>query len=127
MLGIHAEDYYSDKTIEDADILYTGMTALPRNFWEQHGENMRSWKEAERTFYELTGPAVRWLAAQSMRVRGSRRRASRPSCAAVAGDTATLELTRDYRSARNSIWGITRAIASRTSRSICSWIRRSIS
>src|SRR5450755_638342 len=59
VLGIHAEDYYSDKSIEDADIVYTGVTQLAGNFWEQHGENMRSWKEAERTFYELTGPQVR--------------------------------------------------------------------
>jgi len=26
---------------------------------ERHGKDMRSWKEADRTFYELTGPAVR--------------------------------------------------------------------
>src|SRR4029077_12823882 len=58
VLGIHAEDYYSDKTIEDADILYTGMTALSADFWERHSKNMRSWKQGEHTFYELTGPVV---------------------------------------------------------------------
>ena len=58
VLGVHAEDYYSDKTLEDADVLYSGMAALPRDFWEQHGRDMRSWKDAERTFYEITGPAV---------------------------------------------------------------------
>src|SRR5262245_29751671 len=26
VVGVHAEDYYSDKTIEDADVLYTGLT-----------------------------------------------------------------------------------------------------
>ena len=45
VVGVHAEDYYSDKTIEDADVLYTGLAALPANFWESHGKNMRSWKE----------------------------------------------------------------------------------
>ncbi len=34
VVGVHAEDYYSDKTIEDADVLYTGLAALPANFWE---------------------------------------------------------------------------------------------
>src|SRR5690349_1619721 len=29
VVGVHAEDYYSDKTIEDADVLYTGLSALP--------------------------------------------------------------------------------------------------
>src|SRR5579871_5823594 len=58
VLGIHAEDYTSDKTLEDSDVLYSGMSALPADFWEQHGKDMRSWKEGERTFYEVAGPAV---------------------------------------------------------------------
>src|SRR3977135_1243303 len=29
VVGVHAEDYYSDKTIEDADVLYTGVDSLP--------------------------------------------------------------------------------------------------
>jgi PhoH-like ATPase len=105
VLGIHAEDYYSDKTIEDADILYTGVTQLPGNFWEQHGENMRSWKEAERTFYELSGPAVRsWQPNQCVYEESPQ--GIEAIVRRVAGDTATLELMRDYRSARHSIWGI---------------------
>ncbi len=59
VLGVHAEDYYSDKTLEDADVLYNGIAALPADFWELHGKDMRSWKDADRTFYEITGPAVR--------------------------------------------------------------------
>jgi PhoH-like ATPase len=105
VLGIHAEDYYSDKTIEDADILYTGVTSLPGNFWEQHGENMRSWKEAERTFYELTGPtACTWQPNQCVYEESPQ--GIEAIVRRVAGDTATLELMRDYRSARNSVWGI---------------------
>jgi PhoH-like ATPase len=105
VLGIHAEDYYSDKTIEDADILYSGLTTLPANFWEQHGENMRSWKEAERTFYEITGPAVRgWQPNQCVFEESPQ--GIEAIVRQVSGETATLELMRDYRSARNSIWGI---------------------
>lgn len=33
VLGVHAEDYYSDKTLEDTDVLYSGMTALAPDFW----------------------------------------------------------------------------------------------
>ena len=58
IVGVHAEDYYSDKTIEDADVLYTGVDTLRGDFWEQHGKDMRSWKEGERTWYEITGPAA---------------------------------------------------------------------
>src|SRR5579864_2830585 len=106
VLGVHAEDYYSDKTLEDADVLYTGMAALPADFWEQHGKDMRSWKEAERTFYEISGPAVReWQPNQGLfedsaeGIEGIVRR--------ISGDTATLELTRDYRNERHNVWGIT--------------------
>ena len=84
VLGVHAEDYYSDKTLEDSDVLYSGMAALPQDFWEQHGKDMRSWKEADRTFYEISGPAVREWQPEPGRVRGHARRASRASCARSA-------------------------------------------
>ena len=51
VVGVHAEDYYSDKTIEDADVLYTGLAALPADFWEKAGKDIKSWKEGGRTFY----------------------------------------------------------------------------
>ena len=58
VLGVHAEDYYSDKTLEDTDVLYSGMTALSPDFWEKHGKDMRSWKEGDRTWYQVSGPAA---------------------------------------------------------------------
>jgi PhoH-like ATPase len=106
VLGVHAEDYYSDKTLEDSDVLYSGMTALPADFWERHGRDMRSWKEGDRTFYEITGPAVRdWHPNQGVfedtpqGIEGIARR--------ISGDTATIELLRDYRNERHNVWGIT--------------------
>ncbi|MBS0400080.1 MAG: PhoH family protein, partial [Proteobacteria bacterium] len=45
ILGVHAEDYSSDRTIEDADLLPTGLQVMPANFWLEHGTNMESWKE----------------------------------------------------------------------------------
>jgi PhoH-like ATPase len=106
VLGVHAEDYYSDKTLEDTDVLYSGMTALPADFWEKHGKDMRSWKEGNRTFYEISGPAVReWQPNQGVYedspegIEGIVRK--------IGGDTATIELLRDYRSERHNLWGIT--------------------
>jgi PhoH-like ATPase len=106
VLGVHAEDYYSDKTLEDTDVLYSGMTALAPDFWEKHGKDMRSWKESNRTFYEITGPAVReWQPNQGVYedtpegIEGIVRK--------IGGDTAVIELLRDYRSDRHSLWGIT--------------------
>jgi PhoH-like ATPase len=106
VLGIQAEDYYSDKTLEDSDVLYSGMTALPADFWEQHGRDIRSWKEADRTFYELAGPLVReWQTNQG--VYEDRKDGIEAIVRRVSGDSAVLELTRDFRSERHSVWGIT--------------------
>ncbi|HSY45043.1 MAG TPA: PhoH family protein [Steroidobacteraceae bacterium] len=106
VIGVHAEDYYSDKTLEDSDVLYSGMGPLPQNFWELHGKDMRSWKDAERTFYEISGPAVReWQPNQGVfedspqGIEGIVRN--------ISGETATIELTRDYRNERHNVWGIT--------------------
>lgn len=105
VVGVHAEDYYSDKTIEDADVLYTGHSVLPANFWETHDKDMRSWKEADRTYYTLTGPAVReWQTNQFVYEESPE--GIEAIVRKIEGDTATLELTRDFRSERHSVWGI---------------------
>jgi PhoH-like ATPase len=106
VLGISAEDYYSDKTIEDADVLYTGTTVLPQDFWENHGKDIRSWKEAERTFYEVSGPAVReWQPNQW--VYEDRPEGIEGIVRSIDRDRAKIELARDYRNERHSVWGIT--------------------
>jgi PhoH-like ATPase len=44
-LGLAAEDYYNDKVLEDADLLYTGVRRLPKDFWDTHGRDVESWKK----------------------------------------------------------------------------------
>ncbi len=105
VVGVHAEDYYSDKTIEDADVLYTGHAPLPADFWEQHGKDMRSWKEGERTFYTVSGPTVHeWQMNEFVHQEDAQ--GIEAIVLKVDGDTATVEITRDYRNDRHSIWGI---------------------
>lgn len=54
-VGLHSEDYYNDRVIEDADLLYRGWEALPENFFSQHTKVMKSWQDNNGcTFYELT-------------------------------------------------------------------------
>ena len=106
VVGVHAEDYYSDKTIEDADVLYTGTAKLPADFWEQHGSEMRSWKEGDRTWYELKGPAV-----ADWHINEFLHEDAPAGIEAIVRkqqeNTATLELVRDFRSERHAVWGIT--------------------
>ncbi len=105
VVGVHAEDYYSDKTIEDADVLYTGLAPLPANFWESHSKDMRSWKEADRTFYEIAGPVVTDLHVNQF-VHEEGAEGIEAIVRRIESGKATLELARDYRSERHSIWGV---------------------
>lgn len=106
IIGVQAEDYYSDKTIEDADLLYTGALELPANFWEKHGKNMASWQEHARTFYRVQGPMVRdWHANQFLYQKDSN--GLEAMVRRIDGNGAVIELVRDYRGDRHGVWGIT--------------------
>ncbi|MBU3988115.1 MAG: hypothetical protein KJ702_02230 [Gammaproteobacteria bacterium] len=55
-LGLDAQDYFNDKVLEDTDLLYTGSTELPEDFWDTHGKGLESWKKDGRTYYRIKGP-----------------------------------------------------------------------
>ncbi|HEX7029061.1 MAG TPA: PhoH family protein [Gammaproteobacteria bacterium] len=108
VLGINAEDYYNDKTIDDVDLLFTGIEELPADFWESHSKDMESWQEHGRTFYRVKGPLVEnWYANQCIFTDGEN-----PFEARVIRkdegkeDEAVIAVLRDYRGPRNTIWGI---------------------
>jgi PhoH-like ATPase len=106
ILGVHAEDYFNDQTIEDADLLYTGTRALAPDFWEKNGADMESWKDHARTFYKLRGPAVsEWHA--NLCVYEDTPNGVEAIVRSIQGDEAVLELLHDYRSERHTVWGVT--------------------
>jgi predicted ribonuclease YlaK len=39
--GIVSEDYENDRALDDFSLLYTGATALPEDFWQRHGKDLR--------------------------------------------------------------------------------------
>lgn len=107
VLGIHAEDYYNDRTLNDVDLLFTGLQELPGDFWDQHSKDVDSWQEEGHTFYRITGPSVAdWYANQFIYVPGDGAfeaivREKSPDGSAV------IELVDDYRSEKHNVWGIT--------------------
>ena len=54
-IGLPAEDYFNDKTIDDSDLLYSGKLSLPGNFWETHAKGMKSWQKDGFTWYRVKG------------------------------------------------------------------------
>ena len=106
ILGVHAEDYYSDRTIEDADLLFRGVAELPADFWDTHGGDMDSWQEQARTFYRVSGPLVQdWNVNQFVCEPGED--GFEAVVRSVEQGSAVLELTNDYRTGRHAVWGIT--------------------
>jgi PhoH-like ATPase len=105
IIGVHAEDYYSDKTIEDADLLYTGMEGLKANFWERAGRGLESWQEHGRTFYRVRGKVVaNWAPNQFVYQDGDH--GIEAIVRRIEGDSAVIEVARDFRRERHGVWGI---------------------
>jgi PhoH-like ATPase len=105
-LGLAAEDYFNDKVLEDADLLYTGLRGLPKDFWNTHGRNMESWKKDGHTYYKVQGPLVPKLYVNEFVFDES---GDRPLYALVKetqGRSAVLETLKDYTHAKNEVWGI---------------------
>jgi PhoH-like ATPase len=104
-LSIHAEDYTTDQVLDDANLLYTGIEKLNPDFWEEHGRNMESWKQEGRTYYRISSPRVRtWLPSQFLYTEDD------PPFEAIVrridGETATIEVVRDFRHEKHKVWGI---------------------
>jgi PhoH-like ATPase len=107
-LGLPAEDYYNDKTLEDGDLLYTGVLPLPGDFWERHGKTMESWQQSGHTFYRIAGPLVPALMVNQfvyLEAPGAAPLYARVT--EITGKTAVLKTLKDYTHQKNAVWGVT--------------------
>jgi PhoH-like ATPase len=107
-LGLPAEDYFNDKALEDGDLLYTGVMALPNDFWDRHGKRMESWQQQGQTFYRISGPLVPSLHVNQF-VHVDEAAGVPPFQAKVVeitGNTAVLRTLKDYAHPKNGVWGI---------------------
>ena len=107
-LGLDAQDYFNDKVLEDTDLLYTGTTALPGNFWDSHGKDMKSWKQDSKTLYEVKGPLCPDLLVNEFVYMEDG--VDKPFTAIVKqgqGKSAVLSTLVDYSHHKNAVWGIT--------------------
>jgi len=105
ILGIHAEDYYNDQTLDDVNLLYDGTREMAADFWDSHGKALDSWKDSGRTFYRVNGPDVKnWYPNQGL---------FQADAAAVfivrqlRGEDAVIEILKDHSAPNHAVWGIT--------------------
>ncbi|MGX9937596.1 PhoH family protein [Advenella kashmirensis] len=105
-LGLEAEDYLNDHSLEDSDLLYDGAMLLPNNFWTKHGKDVESWIQGGTTFYKIKGPlCADFVVNQFVYLEGDS-----PLYAQVRevnGKTAVLATLRDYTHKKNNVWGVT--------------------
>jgi len=107
-LGLPAEDYFNDKTLEDGDLLYTGVLALPSDFCEHHGKTMESWQQGGSTFYRISGPLVPSLLINQfiyLDAPGAAPLYARVT--EITGKTAVLRTLREFTHQKNAVWGVT--------------------
>ncbi len=104
--GIPAEDYASDRVLDDLELLDAGYKALPEGFWSAHGDNMESWTDDRGSaHYRLGGPEIQDLHANQFVYFED---GSGPDLIvrSVGEDTATLQVINDYSEGKQSVWGV---------------------
>ncbi len=107
-LGLHAEDYANDKTLDDADLLYTGVFPLPADFWEQQAQSVESWQQGGQPFYRLQGPLVSaMLVNQAVYWESPSATPLYARVKEIRASAAVLQVIRDFSHQKNGVWGVT--------------------
>jgi len=104
--GIVSEDYENDRALDDFSLLYTGANALPEDFWQRHGKDLKSWTDKGRTYYEVAVDADNdWYPNQYLYLPGDDEAEFRVT--RVEDGKAVLQIVDDYRGSQHAVWGIT--------------------
>ena len=105
VVGIHAEDYFNDRVLEDVNLLFSGSSELPGDFWQAHGDTLESWQKDGRNYYRLTGPLVEsWNSNECVFM--PEEHGFEALVRDVHGESAVLETAIDYRGSKHTVWGI---------------------
>lgn len=106
-LGLDAEDYQNDKTLEDGDLLYSGSLALPPDFWTRQSKTVESWQSGSSTFYRISGPIVPNLYInQFVYFEAPGEPSMYARVTEIREKTAVLKTLKDYSSGKNAVWGV---------------------
>ena len=106
-LGLQADDYQNDKTLEDGDLLYSGAYALPADFWNTHGNTVESWQQGAHTFYRVTGPVVpQLLINQFVYFEAPGEPSLYAKVTEIRDKTAVFRTLKDFTHLKNAVWGI---------------------
>ncbi|HWT19332.1 MAG TPA: PhoH family protein, partial [Variovorax sp.] len=106
-LGLAADDYQNDKTLEDGDLLYAGSLALPADFWTRQSKTVESWQSGSNTFYRVSGPLVPNLYInQFVYFEAPGEPSMYARVTEIRDKTAVFKTLKDYSSGKNAVWGV---------------------
>jgi PhoH-like ATPase len=104
--GIVAEDYENDRALNDFSLLYTGAAELPADFWNRNENDLRSWTEKGRTYYEIKrNQDDEVYPNQFLYLPGDDE--VELTVARTHDERVVLRIVDDFRHAQRSVWGIT--------------------
>jgi len=107
-LGLPAEDYQNDKTLDDGELLYAGALALPQDFWTRQSKTIESWQSGSHTFYRVSGPAVgQFYINQFVYFEAPGEPSLYARVTEIRDKTAVLKTLKDYTHLKNAVWGVT--------------------
>jgi PhoH-like ATPase len=107
-LGLDADDYQNDKTLDDGELLYSGALALPQDFWTRQSKTIESWQSGSHTFYRVSGPAVaQFHINQFVYFEAPGEPSLYARVTEIRDKTAVLKTLKDYTHLKNAIWGVT--------------------
>ncbi len=107
-LGLAAEDYENDKTLDDVEMLYTGTLALPPDFWTRQSKTVESWQQGGHTYYRIAGPvAEQLLLNQFVYYEAPGEPPLYARVVELRGRQAVLRTIKDYSHLKHAVWGVT--------------------
>jgi PhoH-like ATPase len=107
-LGLPAEDYENDKTLDDGELLYAGSLALPQDFWTRQSKTIESWQSGSHTYYRVSGPAVsQFFINQFVYFEAPGEPSLYARVTEIRDKTAVLKTLKDYTHLKNAVWGVT--------------------
>ena len=107
-LGLAAEDYENDKTLDDGELLYSGALALPTDFWTRQSKTVESWQSGSHTFYRVSGPVVaQFHINQFVYFEAPGEPSLYARVTEIRDKTAVLKTLKDYTHLKNAVWGVT--------------------
>lgn len=108
ILGIAAEDYYTDQVLEDVTLLHSGLHILPNDFWSENTKQIEVWQENAKTWYRISGAFTnQWNPNDCVCTEDGQFQAIVKKIERLEkSQSAVLQMVRDYTQSKHTVWGI---------------------